>query len=137
VKSLSSSNVNIDGTRIQVETRSNEPLALELRIGVNGGQLSGSPVTASGEKLSNVTVLLLPVNLERHELYRTSVSDAVGNYNFEQLPPGDYKVFAWEDIEPNAWFSPTFAQRMQDQGKPIQVMEGNRLQIDVAAIPLR
>jgi hypothetical protein len=136
LKSVSISNVNIDGTRIHVETRP-EPLTLELRIAANGGQLSGSPVTSSSEKLSNVTVLLAPVNLERRELYRTEVSDPMGSYNFEQLPPGDYKLYAWEDIEPNAWFSPTFAQRMQDQGTLVHVAEGSRQQVDVPAIPLR
>src|SRR5262249_55715663 len=39
LKSVSSSNLNTDGTRIRVATGSTEPLALELRIAVNGGRL--------------------------------------------------------------------------------------------------
>jgi hypothetical protein len=32
--------------------------------------------------------------------------DLSGRFAFPTLPPGDYKIYAWESIEDNGWFDP-------------------------------
>jgi hypothetical protein len=38
--------------------------------------------------------------------------------------PGDYVLFAWQDIERGQYLDPDFIQQYEDIGKPIHVEEG-------------
>ncbi len=35
-------------------------------------------------------------------------TDKSGQFQFRGLPPGEYRVLAWEDVDPGAWFNPAF-----------------------------
>jgi len=48
--------------------------------------------------------------------------------------PGDYKVFAWKDIEPGAWQDPEVLQRYENQGQPVSVTSDSKLNIDVRLV---
>jgi hypothetical protein len=37
-------------------------------------------------------------------------TDANGNFTLHGLPPGDYKIFAWEEVETNAWMDRDYRQ---------------------------
>ena len=44
----------------------------------------------------------------RRDLYKTANSGADGTFTLQGVPPGSYKVFAWEQVEANAWMDPDF-----------------------------
>jgi hypothetical protein len=37
-------------------------------------------------------------------------TDVNGNFTLHGLPPGDYKLFAWEEVETNAWMDRDYRQ---------------------------
>jgi hypothetical protein len=37
--------------------------------------------------------------------------------------PGDYKAFAWENVEIGAWQDPDFMRMYEDRGKPVHIPE--------------
>jgi hypothetical protein len=37
-------------------------------------------------------------------------TDANGNFTLHGLPAGDYKIFAWEEVETNAWMDRDYRQ---------------------------
>jgi len=137
LKSVSAPNLEAVGNRIRVSSIAGAPSAMEVRLATNGGRLSGSTIAASGEKLSNVTVLLAPLDAERRDLFRSDITDSTGNYRFDRLPPGDYKLYAWEDVEPDIWFNPSFAARLQDAGEPVRITENGRQTVIATVIPVR
>jgi len=137
VKSIRVSNTEVLGNRIHVAVESDGPMALEIVIGANGGQLSGTAIGSKGEPLPNVTVLLAPDVPDRRELYRAIVTDAAGHYHFGNLSPGSYQLFSWEDVEPDAWYNPAFMATLQYVAKKVRISEGSRESVDVNAIPIQ
>jgi hypothetical protein len=47
-------------------------------------------------------------NRDRRDVYKIVVSDQNGHFNMLGVAPGDYKLFAWEDIEPFSYNDPKF-----------------------------
>jgi len=136
VKSFRAANAEMVGNRIHIAGQPDGPIELEIEIGSNGGQLSGTAINSKGEPLSNVTVLLVPDAADRRDLYRTIVTDAAGHYQFGNLSPGSYQMFSWEDVEPDAWYNPAFMATLQDVGKKIHINEGSHESVDISAIPI-
>jgi hypothetical protein len=58
----------------------------------------------------------------------------MGRFHFNAAP-GDYKVFAWEDIEAGAWLDPDFMLKQESRGQPVSIREGSQDGIDVIVIP--
>jgi hypothetical protein len=45
---------------------------------------------------------------------------------FAGIPPGDYKLAAMVDVEPGAWFDPSFLQQIDAASTRIAVNEGEK-----------
>jgi hypothetical protein len=107
---------------------------LEIVLGANAATVRGS-VSAPG---SGATVVLVPQSAKRRaraEFYRTSAADSQGKYMLASVPPGDYSVFAWQDVESGAWMDPDFLKPVEAQGKPITLRGGQTAELDLKAIP--
>jgi hypothetical protein len=89
--------------------------------------------------MSNVTVVLMPDENHRNriDLYQSVATDAAGAYRFDRVPPGSYKVFAWEDVEKDAWRNPSFMRLHENRGQSIQVAEGTTATVNAAVVRLR
>jgi hypothetical protein len=71
------------------------------------------------------TVVLIPESARKHfDRYRTGVSGPNGQVRIEGIVPGNYKVFAWEDIEPNAWQNAEVMKGYEERGTAIRLDEG-------------
>ena len=67
--------------------------------------------------------------------FLTPITDASGQFKFLSLPPGSYKVFAWESVEQFSWFDPTVLARYEAQGMPATVNESSNASLDLRIIP--
>jgi hypothetical protein len=68
-------------------------------------------------------------------LYQNVRTDQEGHFQFEHVPPGDYSVYSWEDVEPSAWMNSNFMKDYESRGKPVHIDAGARQTIQVEAIP--
>ena len=130
---MGSADVLNDGLHI-----SNNPGApLEIVIGVNAGRISGSVVDTRGAVLSNRTVVLVPdVRFrQRNDLYHVVATNNAGSFQMQGIAPGDYKLFAWEIVEPGAWQDPEFIQKFENLGQRIRISEGSNENVQLAVIP--
>jgi protocatechuate 3,4-dioxygenase beta subunit len=108
-------------------------------IGMNPGIIAGVARDESGGPLPNMTVVLLPDEYHRNrfDLYQSALSDAAGKYRFDRVPPGAYRIFAWEDVETDAWRNPAFMRLHENRGKGIIVVEGSSTNADLEVIRMR
>jgi len=93
---------------------------LEVVIATNPGALDGQVM----RPVADLPVILLPDIRRRSELYRTTTTDGSGRFHFDRVPPGDYKVFSWEEVEDGAWFDPDFMRANESRGIPVRIREG-------------
>lgn len=53
----------------------------------------------------------------------------------KNLEPGEYKLFAWEDVEYGAYTDPDFLRPFEDRGQSISVQEGSHENVQLNVIP--
>jgi Carboxypeptidase regulatory-like domain len=110
--------------------------ALDITLGTGPGQVAGVVADATLKPVSGVQAVLIPEQLRnRQDLYKNAVTDQEGRFTLRGVTPGDYRVFAWEDIEPFSYFDPSFLRQYEQQGKLIHVGEGSSQTVDVKLIP--
>jgi hypothetical protein len=51
------------------------------------------------------------------------------------IPPGDYKLFAWESNELNAYLNADYLQNYDAAGLPLRVVAGQNAAVQVRLIP--
>jgi len=86
----------------------------------------------NGSGVGGATVVLLRPGGQRTP---SSWTDQIGRFHMNSIPPGDYKIFAWADIEQGLWLDAKFMQACADKGVPVTVGEGSSGTVDVAVIP--
>ena len=110
--------------------------SLDITLGSNPGQLSGNVTDATLKPVSGVQVVLIPDQLRsRQDLYKTAVTDQNGRFTIRGITPGDYRLFAWEDIEPFSYYDPEVLRQYEQQGKLVRIQEGAADAVDAKIIP--
>jgi hypothetical protein len=71
----------------------------------------------------------------RKDLYRTMLTDDEGRFRFSNLPPGDYKLFAWEFTDELSWLDPDFLRLYEERGTPVRIQEGSSETREVRPLP--
>ena len=82
---------------------------MELVIAPTSGVLAGSVNNSKGSPAIGVKVTVVPASdATRRDLFVSQNTDANGNFAFKSLPPGRYRLYAWDQMESNAWMSREF-----------------------------
>jgi hypothetical protein len=106
--------------------------ALEVIISPKAAALDGT-VHDDDDKPVGGTVTLVPVPLRpgHASLYPTATADAQGHFSFPSITPGQYKVYAWEEIEPTAHWDPELTKQFESRGESIDVGEGGHATVSL------
>ena len=112
------------------------PASLEITISPRGARVQGTVSDEGGLPAVGVWVALVPDAAHRaqHRLYKTQTTDQYGHFDLRGVPPGEYTLFSWEEMESNAWEDPEFLKPFEDQGEKISVQEGNTKSVALTAI---
>ena len=62
-------------------------------------------------------------------------TDPAGRYKLAGVPPGRYKLFAWEGIPYYAWMDPDVVKPVESKGAAIEIQGGGRDTVDLRALP--
>jgi len=82
---------------------------LEVVMAADAGNITGLVQRSNGDVVPNVRVTAVPVSgTSRQDFYKAANSSTDGTFTLQGLPPGTYRVFAWEEIDGNAWMDPDF-----------------------------
>jgi protocatechuate 3,4-dioxygenase beta subunit len=107
--------------------------SLVVIVGSKSGTVEGVVHGEHQEPIIGAHVVLMP-NSGRRPL-KVVTTDQSGRFAIRGIAPGDYKIFPWEDVEPNAYFDPTFMEHYESQGQPLHIDESGYVRTSLKAIP--
>lgn len=107
-------------------------VTIEVVLGSDGATLAGFVRDANQSPVSGAMVLLAPDRRSRADLFKTTTSDQNGRFEFNAISPGDYKVFAWEDVEPEIWHDPEFLKHYERQGEKASLEARSRTVVGIS-----
>jgi len=111
------------------------PGQFEIIISLNSGSLDTIVLDQSQKPSPDATVALVPDPWrQRSDLYYSGISDASGRLHFDSVAPGDYRVYAWEDVPADAWQDPDFIRLYENRGRRLRVIEGSTEKIELKLI---
>jgi hypothetical protein len=110
---------------------------LDIQLAVSNVRAEGVVVDGSARPVPGAEVVLVPrANRNRPDRYLATTADAGGNFRVGGIPPGDYVVFAFEDIEPEAYYAfsynPSLFTSYAGKG---QILKSGDSQMRLVAIP--
>ena len=117
-------------------SRGHSPPAVELVLSTGAGRIDG--VVKSGEQPSpGASVVLVPDGKQRSQTnyYQPALTDQLGRFAIRNVTPGDYTLFAWEQIERGTFMDPDFIGQYEDRGQAVHVEEGGHVNVQLDAIP--
>jgi hypothetical protein len=109
---------------------------LDLVLSPGGARIDGT-VEQDQQPCAGVQVVLVPDGARRAQpsYFRQGVTDSRGRSALENIPPGDYKLFAWQEIERGAYLDSEFLQQFEGRGKAVSLKEGASLSLQLDVIP--
>src|SRR5262249_40354222 len=116
----------VDGLHLSTTSDS----LIEITLGADGHTIPGTVVDGSARPFANATVALVPNERSRFDRYRTTTSDSAGAFALEAVPPGDYKLFAWEWAPPDAWTNAAYLHAVESRGTALQVLAGRQNRVE-------
>ena len=96
------------------------PVTVDVVVSAESGNVDGVIVDADEKPVPAATVVLVPESALRVR-FQSAATDQNGRYHFQAVAPGDYKIFAWEDVDFGSWFDPEFLKRYETSAQPVTV----------------
>ena len=97
---------------------------VDVVLAPTAGDVTGTVQNSRGEPAASVQVTAVPASGSlRRDMNKLVTTDASGNFTLHNLPPGDYKIFAWEEVETNAWMDRDYRQPFESQSASAKVQE--------------
>jgi len=117
-------------------SRGHSPPPLDLVLSTGAGRMDGT-VESDEQPAPGASVVLVPDGKGRGQpnYYRQSVTDQLGRFAMRNIVPGDYTLFAWEQIDRGAYFDPEFLGQYEDRGKAVHVEESGHVNVKLEVIP--
>ena len=99
--------------------------ALDLVLANDAASITGTVQKSNGDPVQNVRVTAVPVNgSPRKDFYKSANSGTDGTFTLANLPPGSYKLYAWEEVESNAWMDADFRRPFETLGSNATIKDG-------------
>jgi len=100
---------------------------LEIAISSRGAKVQGRVSNDDDLPVAGAWAVVIPELSKRklHYLYKIGNTDQFGHFELRGLPPGKYKLFAWEGVEEGIWEDEEFLKGYEDKGIMIEVKDGD------------
>jgi hypothetical protein len=126
-----------DVLRDGIDTTAGTPDALEIRAALSVASVQGTVTDERSNPTTGAQVVLIPDvdRGTRPDLFHNGVTDQLGQFTMRGVPPGNYKLFAWMDVEPGNYYDSKFLEQYEGLGTPVQVEEKGTVNVDLKVIP--
>jgi len=112
----------VDAT-VDLGSAEGSPGAFEIVVSGSGARIDGAVRNERGEPASGASVVLVPDSAHSGNigLFKETTADQNGHFTIRGIRPGDYTLFALDNVEPGAWWDPEFLGRFQDKGEKVKI----------------
>jgi len=110
---------------------------LEIVLGNKGAVVEGTVVNDKQQPVAGATVVLVPdASLrKRSTAYRVRTTDSSGRFRIDAIATGEYKLLAWEEVEPGAWEDPDFLRTYEARSRTVTLREGTADNVQLTSLP--
>jgi hypothetical protein len=110
--------------------------SLEIVLSTKGGQIDGTILDKDLKPMQGIQAVLIPDrDRERRNLYKFATTDQNGRFTMRAIAPSDYRLFAWEDLEPGAYNDPDFLRKYEALATSVKVSELSKASVELRVIP--
>jgi hypothetical protein len=134
VKSAKLGGIDVLETGVNI-SHSQAGRQLEIVLALDGGRVDGT-VLEDLKPYGDALVVLVPdPPLRSHEeLYSSKRSDSLGRFSMLGLPPGDFKVFAWESVDGINYDDPETIKLYENRGTRMHIEEKRQQNVQLEVI---
>jgi protocatechuate 3,4-dioxygenase beta subunit len=102
-----------------------------------GAQATGTLLDVNEKPVPDGQVVLIPESSKRElsELYKVVLTDADGHFVMKDIKPGEYKLFAWAQVEDGAWRDAEFLKAYESKGESVSLTENGHNSVALILIP--
>jgi hypothetical protein len=136
VKAMRIGDIDLLNGRLRLDRLPESPI--EITTATDPGSLSGRVLDSRQRPSAGAIVVLMPEierRVQRTDLIKTANTDETGQFLMEGVPPGDYRVFAWENVADLVWRDPAFMRDYEERGRAVSIAEGARHSVDITSAP--
>jgi hypothetical protein len=134
VKSIRLGDEELSDRRLDLTRGAAGPLTIVL--GSDVGQIEGSAVLADGNPAARVRVTLFAdgASAERTDLFKVVFTDDQGKFHFDKLAPAEYRLFAWQDVQPGGPQDPELRKKFEKQSVTVKLGSNGHETVPLTAI---
>jgi len=135
IKTATSGDFDILSKSLRIDWSS--PAPIQVTLATDGSRLSGVVMDKNDRPFADAYVVLVPDTARRvrPDQYRTAISDEDGNYSLRGIPPGEYKIFAWQNVEPYGFMDANYINGYDLFGFPVNIPPSATGTLPVRLIP--
>jgi len=128
---------NTDATDAPIDLMTGVPGPLEVVLAAGGGSIAGTVRNSKGDPAPGAMVTLVPKNppAVRRDLAKTGFTDQNGAYQIRGVVPGEYRLIAWEEVEPGAAEDPQFRRPFERYAMDAKFDAGSSLTQALEMVP--
>jgi len=110
-------------------------VTLELVLAPDGGKVDGVTLDAEDKPVAGAKIVLIAESKyqARNDRYFEADTDQYGHFEIDGVAPGEYKAYAWEDVEPGIWRDPDFMKALETKGEPLTIKTGGHESVKLHA----
>jgi hypothetical protein len=107
----------------------------DVLVSPNAGSVEGTAIDPKSQAaFAGAMVALVPEAKDQPDRFRNATTDQEGHFRFRNLVPGEYRLFAWEDVPQYAWMDPDYMRELEPKGQRVTVEEGAHPAVQVTLI---
>lgn len=111
-------------------------IALDVAVGANGGIVEGIVTDSQGKPVPDAIVVVAPEAALRLHIDRiqNTISDQHGHFLLHGIAPGQYSLFAWDNVDGDAYYDPDFLRNYEQQATALRISESDRKSLQLQVI---
>jgi hypothetical protein len=111
-------------------------VSIEIELSPEAGHLEGMVLDKDDKPVGGATVVLAPGTglPRRYDLFKDATTDQHGQFRLKGIAPGEYSIYAWEDVESGAWLDPAFLRNLEGKSETVKVEPKGQQKIKLKVI---